>query len=105
MLHGASVLNESHSHRRADIRRIFSDKPDDNSFLLQLFTVFIFNGEVKLFVTCRHTCNIQRNPAIPPAVPPNDCLFRISLMATHTEQNITFALEKIEKVGRECGVI
>jgi 8-amino-7-oxononanoate synthase len=45
------------------------------------------------------------NPAIPPAVPPNDCLFRISLMATHTEQNITFALEKIEKVGRECGVI
>ncbi len=45
------------------------------------------------------------NPAIPPAVPPNDCLFRISLMATHTESQIAFALEKIEKVGKELGVI
>ena len=45
------------------------------------------------------------NPVIPPAVPPNDCLLRISLMATHTESQIDFALQKMEKVGRELGVI
>ena len=45
------------------------------------------------------------NPVIPPAVPPNDCLIRISLMATHTEPQIEFALEQMKKVGKEVGVI
>ncbi len=45
------------------------------------------------------------NPVLPPAVPPNDCILRISLMATHTESQISLALDKIEKVGKELGVI
>ena len=45
------------------------------------------------------------NPVVPPAVPPTDCLIRISLMATHTSEQICTALEKLEKVGREFGVI
>ncbi|MFH1139608.1 MAG: aminotransferase class I/II-fold pyridoxal phosphate-dependent enzyme [Pseudomonadota bacterium] len=45
------------------------------------------------------------NPVVPPAVPPNDCLIRISLMATHTEKQIEFALDKLGKVGKEFGVI
>jgi 7-keto-8-aminopelargonate synthetase-like enzyme len=45
------------------------------------------------------------NPVVPPAVPPTDCLIRISLMATHTSEQIGTALEKLEKVGREFGVI
>jgi 7-keto-8-aminopelargonate synthetase-like enzyme len=45
------------------------------------------------------------NPVVPPAVPPNQSLLRISLMATHTDQQITFALDKLEAVGRELGVI
>lgn len=45
------------------------------------------------------------NPVVPPAVPPSQALIRISLMATHTESQIAFALEKMEKVGKELGVI
>ncbi len=45
------------------------------------------------------------NPVIPPAVRPNDCLLRISLMATHTESQINFALEKLKAIGKELKVV
>ncbi|MCF6290995.1 MAG: aminotransferase class I/II-fold pyridoxal phosphate-dependent enzyme [Desulfobacterales bacterium] len=45
------------------------------------------------------------NPILPPAVPPNNCLMRLSVMATHTEAQLSFALETIEKVGKKLGVI
>jgi len=45
------------------------------------------------------------NPIVPPAVPPNGALIRISLMATHTESQIAFALEKLKLVGKELGLI
>jgi 8-amino-7-oxononanoate synthase len=45
------------------------------------------------------------NPVVSPAVPPGQELIRISLMATHTERQIDFALEKLGKVGKEFGLI
>jgi 8-amino-7-oxononanoate synthase len=45
------------------------------------------------------------NPVISPAVPPNMALIRVSLMASHTEEQINFGLEKIAKVARELGLI
>jgi 8-amino-7-oxononanoate synthase len=45
------------------------------------------------------------NPVVPPAVPHNKALIRISLMATHTEEQIDFALDKLEKVGREMDLL
>lgn len=45
------------------------------------------------------------NPVVPPAVAPGRELIRISLMATHTDAQIDFALEKLAKVGRELGLI
>ncbi len=45
------------------------------------------------------------NPVVPPAVPPDRALIRISLMATHTDRQIDFALEKLRKVGKELGVL
>jgi len=45
------------------------------------------------------------NPVAAPAVPEGDCLIRMSLMATHTFEHIDFALAKLEKVGREFGII
>ncbi len=45
------------------------------------------------------------NPVIPPAVPPNSCLIRCSFMATHTRQQLDFALEKFYTIGRELNVI
>lgn len=45
------------------------------------------------------------NPVVSPAVPPGQELMRISLMATHTDEQIDFALEKLGKVGKELGLL
>ena len=45
------------------------------------------------------------NPVVSPAVAPGHELIRISLMATHTEQQIDFALDKLGKTGKEFGLI
>jgi 8-amino-7-oxononanoate synthase len=45
------------------------------------------------------------NPVVYPAVAPGQELIRISLMATHTEKHIDFALDKLGKVGKEVGLI
>jgi len=45
------------------------------------------------------------NPVVSPAVPPGHELIRISLMATHTDQQIDFALGKLGKVGKELGLL
>ncbi|MBI5388642.1 MAG: pyridoxal phosphate-dependent aminotransferase family protein [Verrucomicrobia bacterium] len=45
------------------------------------------------------------NPVVSPAVPPGQELIRISLMATHTDAQIDFALEKLGQVGKELGIL
>ncbi len=45
------------------------------------------------------------NPVVSPAVAPQDTLIRFSLMATHTKDQVTTALEKIQKVFRNHGII
>lgn len=52
-------------------------------------------GEEGIFIT----------PVIPPAVPPNSCLIRTSLMATHTRKQLDFALDKFQTIGKELAVI
>ena len=37
------------------------------------------------------------NPVVPPACSPNDTLIRFSLMATHTKEQVDFAIEKLVK--------
>jgi 8-amino-7-oxononanoate synthase len=45
------------------------------------------------------------NPVVSPAVAPGQELIRISLMATHTDKQVDFALEKLGKVGKEVGLL
>jgi len=45
------------------------------------------------------------NPVVPPAVMPTETLLRVSLMATHSEEQIEFALDKMGEIGRELHVI
>jgi 8-amino-7-oxononanoate synthase len=45
------------------------------------------------------------NPVVPPAVPPDECRLRTSLMATHTAGQIDFALEQFARLGKEMGII
>ena len=64
-------------------------------------------GLVTAFKVCRRLEEegVFVNPVVPPAVQPGHELIRISLMATHTDKQIDFALDKLSKVGRELGVI
>ncbi|HUG40281.1 MAG TPA: pyridoxal phosphate-dependent aminotransferase family protein [Longimicrobiales bacterium] len=45
------------------------------------------------------------NPVTPPAVPENSCRLRISLMATHTDEQVDHVLEAFAQVGRQMAVI
>ena len=45
------------------------------------------------------------NPVVSPAVAPTDTLIRFSLMATHTQEQVSFALDKIEKVFKKHQLI
>jgi 8-amino-7-oxononanoate synthase len=48
---------------------------------------------------------VYTNPVIPPAVPQNQSLLRTSYMATHTDEQMHFVLEKFGKTGRTLGLI
>ncbi len=52
-----------------------------------------------------YDAGVFTNPVVPPAVPPEECRLRVSLMATHTNDQIDFALETLGKLGKATGVI
>ncbi len=45
------------------------------------------------------------NPVVPPAVPPDECRLRVSLMATHSTDQIDAVLEVFGRLGKASGVI
>ncbi len=45
------------------------------------------------------------NPVIPPACSPEDTLIRFSLMATHSKEQIDFAVDKLVKCFKKLGVL
>ena len=45
------------------------------------------------------------NPVVSPAVASNDTLIRFSLMATHTKEQLEYALEQIHKVFKSHGLV
>jgi 8-amino-7-oxononanoate synthase len=45
------------------------------------------------------------NPVVSPAVAPTDTLIRFSLMATHTFDQLDYALEKIEECFQKAGIL
>ena len=45
------------------------------------------------------------NPVVSPGVAPGQELLRISLMATHTDAHIDYALDKLSQIGKELAVI
>ena len=52
-----------------------------------------------------HEEGVFVNCVISPATPAGRALIRTSLMATHTVDQLTQALEAIEKVGRQVGLV
>ncbi len=45
------------------------------------------------------------NPVVSPAVPSADTLIRFSLMATHTKEQVSMALDKIEKCAKQLDIL
>ena len=62
---------------------------------------------LKTFQFCRllQDEGIFVNPVVYPGVPPGEELLRISLMATHTFEQIDRSLEKFKQVGKALGII
>jgi 8-amino-7-oxononanoate synthase len=52
-----------------------------------------------------YDAGVFTNPVVPPAVPPDECRLRTSLMATHTTDQIDTALEIFGRLGKQSGVI
>ncbi len=67
----------------------------------------IVGDNLKVFIFCKRLQDegIFVNPVVAPAVQPGNQLIRISLMSTHTNDQIDFALEKLGQVGRELELI
>ncbi len=67
----------------------------------------IIGPDDKTFFTWKalYDAGIYTNPVISPAVPQGMALLRTSYMATHTEEQIDWALAVFEQVGRQMGLI
>ncbi len=52
-----------------------------------------------------HDAGIFVNPVVAPATPPDHALIRVSVMATHDEDQMSMALEAFERIGRKTGII
>jgi len=63
------------------------------------------NDKTFMFTKMLFDEGIFVNPVVSPAVPSNDTLIRFSLMATHTKEQVAFALDKMEKCARQLGII
>lgn len=71
-----------------------------------IIPLFVRDFEKTLLVTqMLHEEGLFVNPVVPPAVPSESTLIRFSLMATHTFEQIDFALEKIQKCFRKLHII
>ncbi|MBM4129774.1 pyridoxal phosphate-dependent aminotransferase family protein [bacterium] len=67
----------------------------------------IVGEDMTAFTLCRRLIDegVFVNPVVSPAVEPGNALIRLSLMATHTEDEIHLAMDKMEKVARGLGII
>ncbi|MCP4572966.1 MAG: aminotransferase class I/II-fold pyridoxal phosphate-dependent enzyme [bacterium] len=67
----------------------------------------VVGEDMTAFVFCRRLIDrgVFVNPVVSPAVEPGNALIRLSLMATHTEDEIHKAMDIMAEVGRELGVV
>lgn len=67
-----------------------------------IIPIFIRNSEETFLISkLLQESGIFINPVVAPAVPPEDSLIRFSLMATHTYEQIEFAVEKLQKAVQQ----
>ncbi len=67
----------------------------------------LIGDDATTFVVTQKLCEagVFVTPVVRPAVPEGCTLIRTSYMATHTQEDLDYALENLEKIGKECGVL
>jgi 8-amino-7-oxononanoate synthase len=58
-----------------------------------------------LFWRALFDAGIFTNPVVPPAVPEGSCRLRTSYMATHTDDQLDFVLEQVERLAKQLDII
>jgi 7-keto-8-aminopelargonate synthetase-like enzyme len=62
-------------------------------------------GMTVMFWNALFDAGLFTNAVIPPGVPPNMSLLRTSYMATHTTEQLEQALDILDKVGHQLGIL
>lgn len=71
-----------------------------------IIPLFVRNNEKTFIITkILFEEGVFVNPVVSPAVAPKDTLIRFSLMATHTKDQVSYALDKIEKVFKKMDIL
>ncbi len=94
---------------------------DNTKFMIDSFKALGFNtGNAETPIVPLHVGDMQTafvfckalddrgifvNPVVPPATPPGDCLIRVSFMATHSREDLAWALGIFRDVGLELAII
>ncbi|TGE37352.1 8-amino-7-oxononanoate synthase [Desulfosporosinus fructosivorans] len=72
----------------------------------QIIPILVGGNEATLEFSRRlFDVNILAVAIRPPTVPPNAARLRLSIMATHSKEDLTWAVEQIKLIGRELGII
>jgi len=96
-------VNEIGDHMRSEFQRLgFNTGPSQTPII-----PIIIGDQNATFLTWKLLFEegVYTNPVIPPAVPASLSLLRTSYMATHTNDQLAFVLEKFEKIGKMLGMI
>lgn len=88
---------------RAEYQRLGFDTGNSQSPVIPL----IIGEDIKTFKFWKYLFDhgVFTNPVITPATPPGRSLIRTSYMATHTDEQMEFVLNLMEKAGKEFGII
>ena len=93
---GANYMREA--LRKRGIKFIDGETP--------IISIYTYDAETTL-VACKKLFEkgVYVNSVLPPATPQNECLIRTSYTATHTEELMDEAADKIKEVLVELGII
>jgi 8-amino-7-oxononanoate synthase len=96
-------VNEIGAYMRGEFQRLGFNTGDSQTPIIPI----IIGDESATLLVWRLLFEegVYTNPVPPPAVPPNLSLLRTSYMATHTDEQMAFVLDKFAKVGKMTGLI